>query len=162
MEELKDFKILYQQHQSYVRSILYRLVGPNLVDDAVQECFLKVWKSRDNFKGESSLKTWIHRIAINVAHDLHRSKKREVQTEKEQDTVSIEDQDRNWTQIDLQRALMELSMEYRVVVVLSLFEELSLKEVSDSLNIPEGTVKSRLSRGKDLMKEILENWGYKV
>jgi RNA polymerase sigma-70 factor (ECF subfamily) len=156
MNSLADFRQVYLEHQAFIRAVLYRLVGPEQLDDAVQETFLKAWKGRMNFRGDSSVKTWLHTIATRTAIDSYGNK--EIPSEFMADT-GVEDKDPT-TGDDINKAVWELPMEYRVVVVSVIFEELSLKETAASLKIPEGTVKSRLSRGRELLQSKLRLMGY--
>lgn len=156
MNSLADFRQVYLEHQGFVRAVLYRLVGPEQLDDAVQETFLKAWKGRLNFRGDSSVKTWLHTIATRTAIDSYGNKEIPVDFIEDQ---GIEDKDPT-TAKDINKAVWELPMEYRVVVVSVLLEEFSLKETAQSLQIPEGTVKSRLSRGRELLQTKLKAMGY--
>lgn len=157
-QDLQDFKQLYLQYGTFVRGVLFRMVGPSLVEDAVQECFLKAWKGRNGFKGQSSVKTWLHRIATNVAIDGYR-KKIPVTEFQETDLVVVEHQYEGLGEA-INQAVLQLPVDFRVVVVAVIFEEMSLQEVQDSLQIPLGTVKSRLSRGRDLLQDLLTKMGY--
>lgn len=156
--ELLDFKTLYDKYSPLVRSFLYRMVGVNLLNDAVQECFLRVWKYRSSFKNQSSVKTWIFSIARNTAVDL--LKKNPLPLEFNHEVKSEELTEKSDLQIDLSELVLLLPMEYREVIVSVLFEELTLAETSKVLSIPEGTVKSRLFRGKELLKDHLQKRGY--
>lgn len=160
-QELKDFKILYETHHGFVRQVLFRLLGSKDLDDAVQECFLRVWKARENFKGESAVRSWMYRIATNYAYDVLRAKKPEDSVDPASlDGHQAQPMSDHFLGLEIQKAVSSLPMEYRAVVVAVLFEDLSLKEVSEALEIPEGTVKSRLSRGRDMLKTILTEKGY--
>lgn len=158
MPAFTDFKALYSQYADYVRSIAYKVVGANLVDDVVQESFVKIWKAQQQFQGDSSLKTWIGRIALNTAVDVYRQKKLDVSLETSPEPETLpENKD---AQEEIMQALSLIPLDFRAVLVAVIFEELNTKEVAVSLNIPEGTVKSRLSRGREMLQIELKKRGY--
>jgi RNA polymerase sigma-70 factor (ECF subfamily) len=150
----KQFKLLYEENQKMVRNVLYNMGAKESLDDLVQEAFIRIWKGLPLFSFKSSLKTWIYRITINTVIDHHRKNKLF--------PVSIPVES-NMTQTDesemVSLTLEDLDEDHRSVVVLFYFEDLSLREISKSLEIPEGTVKSRLSNAKKKMKIFLESKG---
>src|SRR5438128_1783043 len=81
MNELATFEKIYDEHVSRVRSILCRMCPPHEVDDLAQECFIRVWKNKESFRGEANLSSWIYRIAMNVAYDSYRNKAARPKTE---------------------------------------------------------------------------------
>ena len=70
------FKALYQEHNQYVRKTLFWIVGEEFVDDAVQETFINIWKKIDQFQGQSQIKTWIYRVAVNSGLSILRRNKK--------------------------------------------------------------------------------------
>jgi len=130
-------------------------------EDIVQETFIRVFKYIDGFKGDSSIYTWIYRIAQNIAKDRLSSRMAtvhyedmEIEPEYVEDTL-IGKIDREI----LREQLNNLKFIYKQVIVLFYFEELSIKEISEILDEKEGTVKSKLSRGRDLLRKALEKGG---
>lgn len=131
------------------------------VEDIVQETFLRVFNGVASFKGNSSLYTWIYRIALNLCNDRMRSKR---EFEIYEDIVEGEEmvEDTVFDAIDreiLKKELFNLNSIYKEVLILFYFEELSIKEVSQILEEREGTIKSRLSRGRILLKDAIERGG---
>lgn len=132
-----------------------------LAEDIVQETFIRVFKYIKDFKGNSSLYTWIYRISQNVLKDKVGSKIIEVPYEDfhidgdnpEELTISKIDRE------VLRRELDKLGFIYKQVLVLFYFEDRSIKEISEILEEKEGTVKSKLSRGRVLLKKALEKGG---
>lgn len=131
-------------------------------EDVVQETFVKVFRKVEDFRGESGLYTWIYTIALNLSRD--RLKKNTDFSIFENEQIDNID-----TEIHLEKAidrevlrkeLDEINPIYREVIVLFYFEELSIKEISQLLNEKEGTVKSRLSRGRNILKESLLKGGW--
>lgn len=132
-------------------------------EDVVQETFIKVFKKIDTFKEKSGLYTWIYAIALNLSRDRMRMK---------QDMLELKDE---WignsdvesqVEINIDRELLkkeifEMNSLYREVLVLFYYEELSIKEISNLLNEKEGTIKSKLSRGRNILKERLLKGGQK-
>lgn len=150
------FDRLYRDHQQMVRNVLYNMVDRNSLDDLVQETFLKIWKGLPRFLFQSSEKTWIYRVTMNTALDFLKRPRAEFGDLKEQGVYSLETKD---DKEEIQKALQEISESFRSVIVLFYFEELSYQEISKILDLPVGTVKSRLSVGREKLKEILEQKG---
>lgn len=130
-------------------------------EDVVQETFIKVFHKMDTFKENSSLYTWIYTIALNISRDRLRKK---------QDMITLEDDfvgnDDVETQVEmsidrelLRKELFKMNQLYREVMVLFYFEELSIKEISELLNEKEGTIKSKLSRGRNILRQGLLKGG---
>ncbi|HEY8363147.1 MAG TPA: sigma-70 family RNA polymerase sigma factor [Tissierellaceae bacterium] len=130
-------------------------------EDVVQETFFRLFRQIDSFKENSSIYTWIYQIALNLCRDRLKAGKDTAlfesiaeSDEKVEDTV-IESIDRDI----LRKELKNLDDLYREVLILFYYEELSIKEISKILNEKEGTIKSRLSRGRTLLKKAIEKGG---
>jgi len=130
-------------------------------EDVVQETFIKVFQKLETFKENSGLYTWIYTIALNLSRDRLRKK---------QDNLTLEDDlvgnndveshvEMNIDRAILRKELFEINSLYREVLVLFYFEDLSIKEISNLLNEKEGTIKSKLSRGRNLLKASLMKGG---
>lgn len=130
-------------------------------EDVVQETFIKVFRKMETFKEDSGLYTWIYSIALNLSRDRLRKK---------QDALVLEDEwignndveshvEKSIDRELLRKELFEMNALYREVLVLFYFEELSIKEISELLNEKEGTIKSKLSRGRKVLKESLLEGG---
>lgn len=159
-----EWSKLYDEHVSTVRAVLYRMGVANDLDDLVQECFVKAWKGMDKFRGESSVKTWITRIAVNCAYDHFRKKGVNVETEEidEEKLGAVEPETRDsGAEEPLRRALDCLSVPHREVLVLHVIEENSVEETAAILKISAGTVKSRLFHARANLQKILEKRGVK-
>lgn len=131
-------------------------------EDVLQNVFLKLFQSRQNFNSEEHLKQWLIRVAVNECHNLHRSFwKRNVihmeEIEKSARDFLAEDE------IDLHNALLQLPSEYRVIIHMYYYEGYKTKEISKILNVKEATVRTRLARGRDRLRELLkEEWAYET
>ena len=132
-------------------------------EDMFQEVFIKVNRCLSGFRGDSSVKTWLMRITINTCKDYlksayHRNvvplmEFQENALTSENDFDEIE---RKETGKEIREAVMMLPELYRDVVVCVYFQNMSVAEAAAALELPEGTVKSRLSRAKEKLKESLE------
>ena len=130
-------------------------------EDIVQETFIKVFKYIKGFKGNSSLYTWIYKIGQNTMRDRYRDKTVTIPYEDytiSEDNVEEIVINRENKEI-LRNGLNEINFIYKQVLVLFYFEEFSIKEISKILDEKEGTIKSKLSRGRRILRESLERGG---
>jgi RNA polymerase sigma-70 factor (ECF subfamily) len=172
MNEL-EFLNVYEGFQPKILRYLTRLVGESEAEDLTQEVMIKVNAALPDFRGESQLSTWIYRIATNAALDRLRSPSYKrvlhncsVNAETEVDdqsawteekTPQVENQIfRNEMHECIQGFIQNLPENYRVVLVLSEFEELKDSEIATTLGISLGTAKIRLHRAKEKLKEELK------
>ena len=168
------YELLVARFQQPVYNLVYRLLSdPGESYDVVQEVFLKIFRNIATFRNQSSLKTWIYRIAVNEVHNyrrwFYRHRRQEVILEDEieggknfGDTVP----DRGRTPYDyalngekrvmIEDALAHINPMFRAAIVLRDVEELSYEEIADVLDISLGTVKSRITRGREAMRRELE------
>jgi RNA polymerase sigma-70 factor, ECF subfamily len=167
------YEILIQRYQQPVFNLVCRLMNdPADASDIVQEVFLKVFRNIANFRGKSSLKTWIYRIAVNEAYNhrrwFSRHLRQEVALAADEGSLSYADSlaDPGRTPFDLAadretRALVEAALEtlnpkFRAAVVLRDIEDMSYEEIATVLDVSLGTVKSRILRGREALRKILE------
>ena len=169
------YETLIARFQQPVYNFAYRLVS-DAADacDVVQEVFLKVFRNVDHFRGQSSLKTWIYRITVNEAHNqrrwFFRHRKREVGLEEEAEEGRnpgsvIPDTGRSPFDYVLDRekralieeALTKINPTFRDAVVLRDIADLSYEEIAEVLQVSLGTVKSRILRGREALREALES-----
>lgn len=168
------YEELIQRFEKPVYSLISRLVDdPADAADAVQEVFLKVFRKVVTFRGQSSLKTWIYRIAINEARNQRRwfgrHRQREVGLEPAAGEGSpgfstwLEDRQPSPFDIALDHetraliedALNEVSPAFRAALVLREIEGLSYEEIAEILEVSLGTVKSRILRGREALRKSL-------
>ena len=171
--EEQAYEILIQRYQQPVYNLVCRLLNdPTDASDIVQEVFLKVFRNIAKFRGNSSLKTWIYRIAVNEAYNhrrwFSRHLRREVALAPDTDAPTYADSlaDPSRTPFDLAadretRALVESALEilnpkFRAAVVLRDIEDLSYEEIASVLEVSLGTVKSRILRGREALRKVLE------
>lgn len=167
------FESLMIQYQTPVYNLCFRIVGnPEDAADMTQETFLKAWRSLENFHMDSSLSTWLYRLANNCCLDLLRSKKRKptisiVREDEDGEELSFDPEDpspqpeellirKEENQI-LQEALQTLDEQQRAILTLRVVNDMSYEDISRVLQIKEGTVKSRLARAREnLRKKVLQ------
>jgi len=157
------FGQLVSQYQRGVVNVVYCMCSDvTLAEDAAQEAFLRAWMHLDSFRPGTSLRNWLYRIAVNAALDHLR---RERETPADLETVRVADQ-ANGPEAELlqrersarvQRAILSLSAPNRAVLVLREYCQLSYQEIAASLDIPIGTVMSRLNYARKCLRTLLEN-----
>lgn len=144
-----------------VRAVCHRIVlNPSDADDATQIALMSIVRALPSFDRRSKFSTWAYRIATNAALDeIRRIRRRPFPT---QDTVVYDTPSRDATeavdaQLDVSEALAQLSEEYRTVIVLRHVVDMEYDEIAIALDVPIGTVRSRLARGRSQLAEILGN-----
>jgi RNA polymerase sigma-70 factor (ECF subfamily) len=178
VENLRDgsegaYEELIQRFQQPVYALALRLLGDQgEACDVVQEVFLKVFRNIANFRGQSSLKTWMYRITVNEAYNARRwffrHRRREVELENNPDEA------RNWKEnipdssrspfdaacdrerhVMIEAALERINPIFREAVVLRDTMDRSYEEIAEILGVSLGTVKSRILRGREALREEL-------
>lgn len=168
------FTKLVSLYEKSVYRICYRFFG-NEEDslDATQEVFVKIFRAFNRFEGRSSLKTWIYRITANTCISIANKKKREKDgllqnllqwwSDRKQDTPEEEvigRETRLMNQKMVNKKIAALPEAYRMPIVLKDMEGLSLERIAEILEIPTGTVKSRINRGRRMLQESLQAYVY--
>jgi RNA polymerase sigma-70 factor, ECF subfamily len=121
----------------------------------VQEAFIRAWLGLPSFRGGARFSTWLHRICVNAVHD-QRAKTRRTEPSPEIDPADPHDAfAQQELSRELQQALNSLEEEYRTAVVLYDVLGCSYAEIAELTGVPEGTVKSRIFRGRTRLAEIL-------
>ena len=160
-----DFQTVYDEFHAKIRRHLNRLVGTAESEDLMQETFAKVNQSLRQFRGDSSLSTWIYRIATNTAFDKLRSR-----SARNMDELPIEDHARTVEDHALSveqmlvrremndcigRFIARLPASYRSILILSDQEDLTNQEIADALGLTLDTVKIRLHRARARLRKEL-------
>jgi RNA polymerase sigma-70 factor (ECF subfamily) len=176
--EMEAFAELVAEFQPLVYSLTLRIVrDAEEARDVTQETFLRIYRHFDRFRGEASLKTWVCRIAVNQALNSARWWKRrrraetcsldEPLTQAEDDRMSLgatlassaespeETTLAHERQQQLERALGAVKKDFRIAVALRDIEGMSYEEIASILEISVGTVKSRIARGREMLRAIL-------
>lgn len=160
-DDLNIEKLVSEYGNSLLRISFLYLKDIQLAEDAVQETFIKVYKSYPRFKGDSDIKTWIMRIAINVCKNYRRSSwwKRIDVVESLKSIPAVQDL-QGFKDDTLLLEIMCLSPKYKEVILLFYYQDMSTKEIAQTLNIPEATVSIRLKRAREQLKTKLKGWYY--
>lgn len=169
---------LIAQYQPPVYNLVYRILNdPSDAADTTQEVFLKVFKGMKHFNGASSLKTWIYRIAVHEASNRrrwwfrHKSKETSMENSHEEafepmapvkdslvdeSASPFDDCARGEIKALVENALAQVAEPYRTALVLRDIEELSYEEIAEITEATMGTVKSRITRGREALKRRLD------
>lgn len=166
----RAFNDLINRYKRQVFSLIFRLVhNQSDVEDIAQETFIKAYKSFESYDPSYPFLTWLFKIAHNSAIDFLRAKKPEsLSIHDEENPLDIEATDTSLEerieassqQELIEKVLGTLPPLYCEILVLRHQQELSYEEISQSLDIPVGTVKIRLFRARDIMKQKLLKLGY--
>lgn len=163
----QSFRHLYRRHQQRVRAILYQRCDAAMLDDLVQEVFLRAWKGLPKFRQTAQFSTWLYRIAWNVASDQRQASaqgrtRMQVITRHAPVQQDAPDVLKLHYQDLVQRGLAHLSDDHRTILVLHDLEEIPQKEVAEVLGIPVGTVKSRLFHARAALRQFLQTEGVQL
>lgn len=167
---MTDFNSVYEEFQPRIQRYLTSLAGEDLACDLTQTVFLKVSQSLDGFRGESSLSTWLYRIATNLARDhavsvRARQQNREQLLPEGESLDYLPDTSRCATDSEYIRREMSacirgvvtgLPENYRTVLLLVEFEELTNQEAADILGVSLETVKIRLHRAREVLRKAMQ------
>ena len=157
----RALELLLDRHADRIHAVCRRVLrDPEDVLDATQEAMIAVARGIGRFDGRSAFTTWLYRVATNAALDEGRRRSRrpvavEELPEPPPDSSSIET--RVGAQVDVDAALARLPEEFRVAVVLRDLCDLDYAEIAKMLDVPPGTVRSRIARGRAALAERLGN-----
>lgn len=157
--DVECFEILLNRYKGYLYKIAYGYMK-NEYDslDLIQECSYKAWINIKKLKKESSFKFWISKILINTAiSTLNKNSKInyvDIDTEIQEDIKIIIEE-----RVDIHNALELLKPEYKTVIILKYFEDMTIESISEVLDLPQNTVKTYIRRAKACIKKILKD-GY--
>lgn len=124
------------------------------IEDALQNTIIKSFQKINSLEKNEYFRTWIIRILINECNGILRKNKRVAHLDNNSDT-DTEIYSDSYENMDLTRAINSLSEELRITTVLFYFEDMSLKDIASVLKIPEGTVRSRLTRARVKLREVM-------
>ena len=168
------FNELVYRYQDRLHNFLYRYTHNHQdCEDLVQETFLRVHKSKHSYERIAKFSTWMYTIALNLAKSLYKKRQRMYKVSIHKDESDPDDrelllEDANILQDDalheklcmeqLEKALMKLPEDFREVIILRDLQQLSYDEISDITDIPMGTVKSRINRGRAQIQALIKNY----
>jgi RNA polymerase sigma-70 factor (ECF subfamily) len=153
----RAFAELVRRHERRVYNIAYRLLGREEdARDAAQDAFVSCYRKLSTFRGDALFTTWLHRIAVNASYDILRRRKDLLSADEAPEPPPQPDHgDQAAAGVDVQRALRQVPIEYRAVLVLHDLQGHAYEEVAEILDVPLGTVKSRLHRGRVALGRVL-------
>jgi RNA polymerase sigma-70 factor (ECF subfamily) len=170
---LKDpeaFSIIIDRYRPRLSRYVRRLgiFDPDTVNDILQEAFIKTYLNLNDYNSSLAFSSWIYRIAHNETMMHFRHMKNRAQALKSEDAFTLfenipdgldiaQESDARLRSRRIAEALQQLKPEYREVVVLRFFDGKTYEEISDILEIPQGTVATKLSRGKAALESLLKN-----
>jgi len=174
--DVEAFRRLVQEHSGLVHRVAFRVLGVDEAQDASQEVWIRVWRNIKSFRGESAFSTWLYRITVNTCLSVRQREARRGEREYSGDelpylpeppggdadpetaTLSAERRD------EIQAALQHVRAEHRAALVLRHMEGLSYAEIAEVLEVPDGTAKGWVSRGRAAMLIALteENHGRRI
>jgi RNA polymerase sigma-70 factor, ECF subfamily len=167
------YEQLIERFQNPVYNLAYRLLNDQAdASDVAQEVFLKIFRNVNNFRGQSSLRTWVYRIAVNESHNRRRWLFRHRRGETGIDETFEDSEGREKPLMDsgetpfdftvnrearflLEQALAGINPVFRAALVLREIEDMSYEEIADILEVSIGTVKSRIVRGREALRRDL-------
>jgi RNA polymerase sigma-70 factor (ECF subfamily) len=160
-----EFQQTYEQTKDMVYRLVWRMIKNKTdADDITQEVFIKVYKNLDKFNpNQAKLTTWVYQIALN--HTLNYIKRGKWLRDHWDRVVDWYDRDPTpapeVTEASyIEELLGRVPVDFRTCVILKDLEELSYEEISSHLKIPVGTVRSRISRGREMLKKLYEKEGH--
>ncbi len=155
----KAITLLYENYADALYGVIKKVItDENTAQDVLQETFVKVWRySKKYDASKAKLFTWLYRIAYNTAIDKVRSLKKKTEKEVQIETSSVykvSSGELNQDVLDIKKHLNTLDEKYQIVINALFFEGMTQQEASDELDIPLGTIKSRLKIGLRELKKI--------
>jgi RNA polymerase sigma-70 factor (ECF subfamily) len=164
------FTTLFDRYQGRIYNVVFRVLGEAAeCEDVVQDVFMKVIRNIDSFNEQSSLYTWLYRIAVNAAVDtkkkfgprkmapLHDKEGKSQELPSETEAPDQAPQRREMAGL-LRENLDQLSEDHRTILILREFEGLSYNEIAETLGCSKGTVESRLYRARNRLRERMERY----
>ncbi|MDN3518068.1 sigma-70 family RNA polymerase sigma factor [Aquisalimonas lutea] len=158
-----DFEAIYNDNKSYIHSVVSRYVrNPAEAEEVTQEAFLKAWRARESFRGESAVRTWLHRIAVNTAKNylVAQSRRPRYQDTEEDGEIIISDFDSPDSELERDQRLDAISdavdnmpEELGLSILYRHVDGLTYEEISEAMNANIGTVRSRLHRARQLLSD---------
>jgi len=156
------FHELVDRYEHRVYAICYRYFGHHAdAEDATQDTFIAVLRNAGSFRGSSRLSTWMYRVAVNACNDIARKRARRPQVLVDDVALVADDADsidayaERETELEIAKALAELDELSRTLVILVAIQGLSYEQAAESMDLPVGTVKSRVHRARAKLAESL-------
>ena len=165
----RDFDSIYENYSRLVYWAAYRVLSDKeMTEDVTQNVFLSLHKNMDSIAGlsDAQLKGWLYRVAVNAAHDARRRSGKEVLSDEpvgaevaDSGATPEDEAAENDTRAIVKAALARIERKYREPIEMYYYSEMSVLEIADALGVSEGTVKSRMARGRKLLAQRLREKG---
>jgi RNA polymerase sigma-70 factor, ECF subfamily len=163
--EEEVFRILVERYTQRVRNLIYSIFNEaSLVDDIAQEVFIRVYEALPRFRFESSFYTWLYRITVNKSRDELRKRRTrkffslhsmlDASSEELQSKIRVFPEDGSAKEL-VNKGLQQLPEKFRIPIILKDIDGLSYEEMAEVMQCEIGTVKSRLSRARSMLRGIL-------
>ena len=163
------FGCLVRAYEKRVFALTRRLCAdPSDAEEAAQDAFLAVWQGLPNFRGEASFSTWLYRLTANACADILRRRQRRSGQDEPLDQAETlpargpgpqEAAERKELRSAIEAGLRQLPEDYRTALILREIQQLSYEEIAAATGAELGTVKSRISRGRGLLRKFLTEAG---
>jgi RNA polymerase sigma-70 factor, ECF subfamily len=163
--DVAAFSLLVRRHEARIYHLCLRILAdPEDAADAAQDAFLTALRKLDQFRGEAAFTTWMHRVAVNACYDILRKRKRapmlralanDEAGDLEPGPPHPDHADRVAGSADVATALAAVPEEFRVALVLADVQDLPYDEIARILDVPLGTVKSRVHRGRIALARVM-------
>jgi len=156
------FGELVEKHRPGVLNVVYRMCGdPQLAEEAAQEAFLRAWQNLRRYNPKFAFRNWVYRIALNLAIDRLRRRTETVAIDTLREILTVETDgpeatlERHEQAEQVRQAVLDLPPTSRAALILREYEGLTYQEIADALDIPIGTVMSRLNYARGQLRESL-------
>lgn len=165
--EVEAFSELVRRHSALVYRVALRMLGDGGAQDASQDVWIKVWRNINSFRNDSAFSTWLYKVTMNTCLNIREKELRRERWELRDEIPHLPKLDGNFEhdpesttlsrerKEELLEALQRLRPEHRAALVLRHLEELSYREISEILEVPEGTAKAWTSRGRAALLVLL-------
>lgn len=149
---------LVETYQTALLRICYMILRDEaLAEDAVQETFLKAYKALHTFRGESSEKTWLFRIGVNVCRDMRRGRWfRYIDRRVTPETLPIPAAEAEEEHLDLSRAIHQLKDRDKEIILLYYYQNMNIRDIAQTLDLAPSSVSNRLTKARTHLKNLLE------
>lgn len=153
-------RLMEQYGSTLLRMSALYLKDADLAQDAVQETFLKAYRRLSDYRGESSVKTWLTSICVNTCRDMLRTAWFRRNSRLDMDELPEQPAAFEFPDDTVLNEVMRLPAKYREVILLKYYEGLKLKEVASALGLSDGRVRSRLNKANGILRDRLKEWYY--
>lgn len=159
-------EILKSAESDIYKTSYYLTKNPEDAKDLTQDALLRIYEKFYTYQGQASIKVWAQRITTNIFLDMVRKKKAQIFSLDDNeayhyipdDSVSVENEVAGRIEgLELAKAIDKLADQYRIVIILRYLQDMSYREIAETLELPENTVKTHLFRARKLLKDLVEN-----